>query len=445
MRKSLVVLFACFLVSFGCYGDKIIIEEIRLWSDPEKTRFVFDLSGPPDYKAFAVSSPDRYVVDIKNSDFEKNLKLPALKKSPVSKIRKARKDDNANVRIVFDLNAKVSPKSFVLTPFKQYGNRLVVDLYNSQRMEATKIKVVAKESSSNLRDAIIAIDAGHGGEDPGAIGPRNELEKNVVLSIAKKLAKFVDDEPGFRSKLIRKGDYYVGLRKRIEIAREGKADILLSLHADAFKTANVRGASVFAISDRGSTSEEARWLAENQNQTDLIGGMGEYVKIDTKSEPLVRNVLLDLAFGYSQRESLEMGAQVLKELKTVTKLHKEKVEQAGFMVLKAPEVPSILVEVGFISNPKEAYNLSNARHQRKIAKSIFRGVKNYIYDRPPDGSFVAWLKEGSRDVRVHVIEQGDTLSELSLRYRVSLEAIKKFNSVRGDTIKIGQKLRIPAS
>ena len=172
--------------------------------------------------------------------------------------------------------------------------------------------------------------------------------------------------------------------------------------------------------------------------------MGEYVKIDTKSEPLVRNVLLDLAFGYSQRESLEMGAQVLKELKTVTKLHKEKVEQAGFMVLKAPEVPSILVEVGFISNPKEAYNLSDARHQRKIAKSIFRGVKKYIYDTPPDGSYVAWLKEGTRDVRVHVIEQGDTLSELSLRYRVSMEAIKKFNSVRGDTIKIGQKLRIPA-
>ena len=153
-----------------------------------------------------------------------------------------------------------------------------------------------------------------------------------MLSIAKKLAKFVDDEPGFRSKLIRKGDYYVGLRKRIEIARDNKADVLLSLHADAFKTANVRGASVFAISDRGSTSEEARWLAENQNQTDLIGGMGEYVKIDTKSEPLVRNVLLDLKFGYSQRESLEMGAQVLQELKKVTMLHKEKVEQAGFMV-----------------------------------------------------------------------------------------------------------------
>lgn len=140
-----------------------------------------------------------------------------------------------------------------------------------------------------------------------------------------------------------------------------------------------------------------------------------------------------------------MGAQVLQELKKVTMLHKEKVEQAGFMVLKAPEVPSILVEVGFISNPKEAYNLSNPRHQAKIARSIFRGVKNYIYDRPPDGSYVAWLKEGPRDLRVHVIKKGDTLSELSLRYRVSLEAIRKTNSVSGDTIKIGQKLRIPAS
>ena len=445
MRKDFLFFAAYFLISFWCHADEVTIEEIRLWSDPEKTRFVFDLSGPPDYKAFAVPNPERYVVDIKNSDFEKNLKLPTLRESPVSKIRKARKDNNTGVRIVFDLNTKVSPKNFVLSPFNQYGNRLVVDLYKSQSRGAKEIKAVAKETSNNLRDAIIAIDAGHGGEDPGAIGPRNELEKNVVLSIAKKLAKFVDEEPGFRSQLIRKGDYYVGLRKRIEIARENKADILLSLHADAFKTANVSGASVFAISDRGSTSEEARWLAENQNQTDLIGGMGEYVKIDTKSEPLVRNVLLDLAFGYSQRESLEMGAQVLKELKTVTRLHKEKVEQAGFMVLKAPEVPSILVEVGFISNPKEAYNLSDARHQTKIAKSIFRGVKNYIYDRPPDGSYVAWLKEGPRDLRVHVIERGDTLSELSLRYSVSLEAIKKFNSVRGDTIKIGQKLKIPAS
>ncbi len=433
------------MVSLSCNADKVIIEEIRLWSDPEKTRFVFDLSGPPDYKAFAVSNPDRYVVDIKNSAFEKNLKLPLLKESPVSKIRKAKKDNNANVRIVFDLNTKVSPKDFVLTPFNQYGNRLVIDLYKLQTRGSEKVKIAVRDSSNNLRDAIIAIDAGHGGEDPGAIGPKNELEKNVVLSIAKKLARFVDDEPGFRSRLIRKGDYYVGLRKRIEIARENKADVLLSLHADAFKTSNVRGASVFAISDRGSTSEEARWLAENQNQTDLIGGMGEYVKIDTKSEPLVRNVLLDLAFGYSQRESLEMGAHVLKELKTVTRLHKEKVEQAGFMVLKAPEVPSILVEVGFISNPKEAYNLSDAKHQTKIAKAIFQGLKNYIYDRPPDGSYIAWLKQGPRDLRVHVIERGDTLSELSLRYRVSLEEIKKFNSVRGDTIKIGQKLTIPAS
>ena len=445
MRRRLFVVFACFLAPFGCYADKVLIKEIRLWSDPEKTRFVFDLSAPPDYTAFAVSDPDRYVVDIKNSDFKKNIKLPVLKESPVSKIRKAKRNNNTDVRIVFDLNTHVIPRNFALTPFNQYGNRLVVDLYKSQRKEAETVKVVVKEDSNNLRDAIIAIDAGHGGEDPGAIGPRNELEKNVVLSIAKKLAKFVDDEPGFRSKLIRKGDYYVGLRKRIEIARDNKADVLLSLHADAFKTANVRGASVFAISDRGSTSEEARWLAENQNQTDLIGGMGEYVKIDTKSEPLVRNVLLDLAFGYSQRESLEMGAQVLQELKKVTMLHKEKVEQAGFMVLKAPEVPSILVEVGFISNPKEAYNLSNPRHQAKIARSIFRGVKNYIYDRPPDGSYVAWLKEGPRDLRVHVIKKGDTLSELSLRYRVSLEAIRKTNSVSGDTIKIGQKLRIPAS
>ena len=220
MRRSFLVLFSCLLVSFGSFADKVIIEEIRLWSDPEKTRFVFDLSGPPDYEAFSVSNPDRYVVDIKNSDFENNLKLPDLKKSPVSKIRKAKKDGNTNVRIVFDLNVRVSPKNFVLTPFNQYGNRLVVDLYNSERLEAPKIKVAGKESSSNLRDAIIAIDAGHGGEDPGAIGPGNELEKNVVLSIAIKLAKLVDDEPGFRSKLIRKGDYYVGLRRRIEIARE---------------------------------------------------------------------------------------------------------------------------------------------------------------------------------------------------------------------------------
>ena len=445
MRKVLISVFALSLAPLGCYADAVLIKEIRIWSDPEKTRFVFDLSGPPDYSAFAMSNPDRYVVDIKNSAFKKNIELPVLKESPVLKIRKAKRHKNNGVRIVFDLNAIVSPKNFVLSPFNQYGNRLVVDLYKSKRIEAERTKVIVKEESNNLRDAIIAIDAGHGGEDPGAIGPRNELEKNVVLSIAKKLAKFVDEEPGFQSKLIRNGDYYVGLRKRIEIARGNKADILLSLHADAFKTANVRGASVFAISDRGSTSEEARWLAENQNQTDLIGGMGEYVKIDTKTEPLVRNVLLDLAFGYSQRESLEMGAHVLKELKKVTKLHKENVEQAGFMVLKAPEVPSILVEVGFISNPKEAYNLSDATHQTKIAKSIFNGVKNYLYDRPPDGSYVAWLKEGPRDLRVHVIEKGDTLSELSLRYRVSLEAIKKFNSVRGDTIKIGQKLRIPAS
>ena len=183
MRRRLFVVFACLLAPFGCFADKVLIKEIRLWSDPEKTRFVFDLSAPPDYTAFAVSDPDRYVVDIKNSDFKKNIKLPVLKESPVSKIRKAKRNNNTDVRIVFDLNTHVIPRNFALTPFNQYGNRLVVDLYKSPRKEAETVKVVVKEDSNNLRDAIIAIDAGHGGEDPGAIGPRNELEKNVVLSI----------------------------------------------------------------------------------------------------------------------------------------------------------------------------------------------------------------------------------------------------------------------
>jgi N-acetylmuramoyl-L-alanine amidase len=429
--------------SVNCWGEKVFIKEIRLWSSPEKTRFVFDLDGPPQYKAFSVSNPERFVIDIMDAEFGQDLGEIELKNTPVIKIRKAKRNNNG-VRVVFDLKTKVNSEDFTLSPFNQYGNRLVIDLYkpDSESAVPDKINIVSK----NLRDAIVAIDAGHGGEDPGAIGPKKELEKTVVLSIAKKLAKSIESESGFRAKLVRSGDYYVGLRKRIEIARKNKADVLLSLHADAFKTPKVRGASVFAISDKGSSSEEARWLAENQNQTDLIGGMGDYLKIPTEFEPEVRPLLLDLAFTDSQQRSLEMGNHVLKEMGKVTKLHKIKVEQAGFVVLKAPEVPSLLIEVGFISNPMEARKLSSSGHQKKIAEAISLGIKGYLYDNPPDGSYLAWLKRGNtNNVLIHIIERGDTLSELALKYRVSTESIKRFNQVKGDTIKIGQELKIPTT
>ncbi len=419
-----------------------VIEGVRVRPSPERTRVVFDVDRPVEHKVFALSKPDRLVIDINDTSMQTSFDKVMLKGTPILGMRSASREHN-NLRVVLDLRETVKPRSFVLKPILQYGDRLVIDLYTEEQQRKPVVQK-ADLVTRQMRDVVIAIDAGHGGDDPGAVGHGKLYEKHVVLGIAKDVERLFDQEPGYKGVLVRTGDYYVGLRKRTEIARDSKADLFVSIHADAFKNPKAHGASVYAISQKGATSETARWLAEKENRADLIGGVGG-VSLDDKDD-LLAGVLLDLSMTHSLAASLEMGASVLKHLGSVNRLHKKRVEQAGFVVLKSPDVPSILVETGYISNPQEASRLKTRSHQRNLAQAIYKGIRDYVEKSPPAGSFIAWKKnEQNQSMLTHIIKRGDTLSEIASRYRVSTDQLRKFNGLNGDMIRIGQVLKIPTS
>lgn len=421
------------------------VEGVRLWRAPDHTRLVFDLSAPVEHNLFSLDNPDRLVIDLKQARLESKVALD-FSKSPIRAIRTAPRNGR-DLRVVLDLHAAVRPKSFFLPRHGDRDDRLVVDLFDRQAVvEKTVEQVVAKPAGR--RDIIIAIDAGHGGEDPGALGPRmggsRLREKDVVLAISQQLAKLINAQRGYRARLVRTGDYYIPLRKRRDAAREMRADLFVSIHADAFNDPRAHGASVYALSQRGATSETARFLAQRENEADLIGGAGS-VSLDDKDE-ILRGVLVDLYMTATLSSSLQVGDQVLKSMDSVARLHKRQVEQAGFAVLKSPDVPSILVETGFISNPDEAKKLNSHFYRQSMAKSIFKGIRDYFYALPPAGTYVAWQKSGGSDGhREYVIAKGDTLSTIARRYDVSVRELQKLNRLSGSTIRVGQRLLIPAS
>ena len=440
----LVLVLASGVVPFAALGTTSI-DGLRVRPSPERTRMVFDLAQPTDHRVFMLENPLRLVIDIADAELRVDAAKLNFQNTPIRSIRTARRNSfkpggGDDVRVVLDLTREVDPHSFVLKPIMQYSDRLVVDLYDVKDEADEPVARKSESSLTEVRDVIISIDAGHGGDDPGAIGADGLYEKDVVFSIASLLHGFFNAEPGFRSKLIREGDYYVALRERTEIARKSQSDIFLSIHADAFKTLAVSGASVYAISRKGATSETARWLAEKENRADLIGGVGS-VPLDDKDD-LLAGVLLDLSMDYSMDTSLHVGRNILNQLGKVSRLHKKGVEQAAFAVLKSPDIPSLLIEIGYISNPDEARKLAMKSHQQKLARAIFRGVHSAMRERPPDGSWLAWVKQGK--AVTHVIESGDTLSEIAYRYRVSFEKLKDSNGLRNDTIYVGQKLIIPS-
>ena len=384
-----------------------MIESVRVRPSPERTRIVFDLTQPVEHKIFALSNPQRLVIDIGDAKLLTSLRKMDLKGTPILAMRSSSRNEH-DLRVVLDLSTQVKPRSFVLKPIMQYGDRLVIDLYTNDQQLAPVVHK-ADRIARQMRDVVVAIDAGHGGDDPGAIGHGRLLEKKVVLAIATKLNRLFEKETGYKSILIRKGDYYVAHRKRTEIARENQADIFLSIHADAFETTEASGASIYAISQQGATSEAARWLAEKENRADLIGGVGG-VSLDDKDD-LLAGVLLDLSMTASLSTSLELGERILRTISKVNKLHKKQVEQASFLVLKSPDIPSLLIETGFISNPSEAKKLKSSSHQQKMARAIFDGVISYMRENPPGGSFLAWKKQGGDDkLGTYVIIRGDTLS-----------------------------------
>jgi len=418
------------------------VEGLRVWRAPDHTRLVFDLSGPVTHKIFPLANPNRLVIDIGDSQLNASLAALSLKGTPIQTVRSAQRNKN-DLRVVLDLSTAVKPRSFILKKHGGKNDRLVIDLFDLG-VVSTKKKVVVKPKGKQ-RDIIIAIDAGHGGEDPGASGPRRLREKNVVLAISKELATLINKEKGFRAELVRTGDYYIPHKRRRDIARDKRADLFISIHADAFKSPKPYGASVFALSRRGASSETARFLAKRENESDLIGGYGS-VSLDDKDKVLA-GVLVDLSMTATLGSSLDVGGDVLSALGRVAPLHKKQVEQAAFAVLKSPDVPSILVETGFISNPSEAKKLSTASYRRKLAKAVFKGVKGYFGKNPPADSYLASRKGTvqSTAAKDYVIARGDTLSTVARRFNSSVSEIRQLNRLPNTLVKVGQRIKIPNS
>ena len=383
---------------------------MRIWPAKDYTRITIETTAELRHQVSTVKNPDRLVVDLENTD------LSTLADQIAAKVRaddpylaslRVGRFKPGTLRLVLDLKTEVNPQVFTLKPIGEYGHRLVLDLYPLvppdplaalvQRLEsrepaagdgATRAEEPRGEPpgarTTPTRPFTIAIDAGHGGEDPGALGRGGTQEKNVTLAIARKLKGLIDAEPGMRAVLTRDGDYYVPLATRVEKARRVRADLFVSVHADAFMLPHARGSSVFALSERGATSAAARWLANRENESDLIGG----VNLDGRDRYLAQT-LLDLSQTATINDSLKLGRAVLGELGEINTLHKPNVEQAGFAVLKAPDIPSILVETAFISNPDEEKRLRSDAYQTQMARALVDGIKRYRARHPPARPTVA--------------------------------------------------------
>lgn len=456
MRLLLLLFLAC-LSSFT-YAAKI--ENIRIWPAPDNTRLVLDTSAAVTFDEITLTNPHRLVIDIDRSLLSTSLAKLDFTNSPIRSIRSSQRSDN-KLRLVLDLAYKTSHKIFTLPPNASYGDRLVVDLSNYKQALPTPTKgAVIKPSqpqTSSLsslalldsqRDILIAIDAGHGGEDPGALGPKFSgkklQEKHVVLGIAKELQSLIKNEPGFEPLLTRSGDYYISLRGRTKKARKANADLFISIHADAFKNSKAKGASVWILSSRGASSEMGRLLAQKQNDADLIGGIGG-VSLEDKEDD-VAMTLLDMSMNYSQTTGQRVAQEVLENIGKIAKLHKKHVERAGFVVLKSPDVPSILVETGFISNPGEAAKLRTKQYQKKMANAIFKGLKNYFYSYPVANTYIASVVEAKRKLRSYKVVSGDTLSGIAQRFSTSVKRLQAANKMTSKSVLlVGKTLIIPAS
>ncbi len=434
------------------YATAAKVKGLRMWASPDSTRLVIDLNKGVEHRLTSLSNPERVVIDINSAELSSSLPELNYKQGAISDIRTAQKKNNT-LRLVLDLNHKVHPKSFLLKPNKKYGYRLVIDLEKeAANKKSHSPRVVKSVHSSRKRDLIVAIDAGHGGDDPGARGPRGTKEKYVVLQIARKLRDQINRKPGMKAVMIRDGDYYISLRGRTRKARKLNADIFISIHADAFRNPKARGASVFILSSRGATSEAAKWLAKKENEADLVGG----VSLDDKDDMLAK-MLLDLSQTATIEASSSVASRVLSGLKRVGDTHKTRVERAGFVVLKSPDIPSLLVETGFISNPKEEHLLRSSSYQKKLASAILTGVDSYFKQYPVPGTIYAketpldpmgkiqLTRNSLKNKRTHKVIRGDTLSAISKRYQVSVSSIKRVNKLRGSTLYVGKVLSIPRS
>lgn len=434
LRARLIV-SGLLLVSASLVHAATTVENIRVWSEDGRTRVVLDLSRPAGHNIFTLRGPDRLVVDLKNSRIATSLSALPKASGSISSIRTGVRA-NGQLRVVLDLNEAVRSRSFTAGPNKKYGDRLVIDLQRQGNLRTVKR---ASEEYESGRDIVIAVDPGHGGHDPGAVGRGRTREKDIALAISRQLVRRIDNEPGMRAVLVRKGDYYVDHRERMEIARRNRADLFVSIHADAVDDRRAKGSSVYVLSLKGASDEAAKRLAQRENASDLVGGVSLADK-----DAVLASVLLDLSQNAALSASLDVGGEVIDELAGLGPVHRRKVQQAGFLVLKSPDVPSILIETAYISNPTEEKKLRNSGHQNKLAGAILAGLRDYFYQNPPPDTRLALdLRRRPAGQVKHVISRGDTLSEIAQRYNVSLTAIKSANKLKSNKVRVGQTLRIP--
>lgn len=454
------------LLSSAAWAQRAQLEDVRVSTDGNRTRVVFALSHAINPDLFMLRDPARLVVDMPNTIKVDSEPEAWQGKGVVKRLRSGIRHGD-DLRVVLDLeHLDIKADSYTLTANEQYGHRLVVDLYtqgaepvplaSAARAAQQQADELATESGQGLthaqasdaettaepqpvaftptaptREIVVAVDPGHGGHDPGAIGPRGTREKHVVMAISRKLAAMIDEQPHMRAILTRKTDTYVGLRERMVIARQANADLFVSIHANSSVSPQPHGTSVFALSLEGATSERAHLLAERENAALMVGG----VSLANKGATLA-SFMLDLAQSATIEASLDVGRRILNNLDHFTSLHQPRVEQAAFVVLKSPDMPSILVETGFISNPKEALKLQDDGYQTRVASAVLRGIKGYFDSYRPGTMIVKG--------QVHTVARGETLSGIAQQYHVSISRLREYNELHGSMIRIGQELRIPA-
>jgi len=427
-------LFFILFLSISSQAVSVDVQSLRVWAGPDKTRAVLDLGAKAEYRLFQLSNPARVVVDLEQSRLLPDFIQSDITGSIISDVRTGKRGKQG-LRIVFDLKSGANPKSFMLQPIDQYGHRLVVDFFSKDtQVDKPPVKRVTEIVKTN-RDVVIAIVAGHGGEDPGAIGPTGLREKDVVLKIAREVKKQIDAHRGMRAVLVRDGDYYVPHSGRLSKARDERADLFVSIHADAFRDSKVRGSSVFILNNRRASNEASKWLADRINRSDLIGG----VSLDDKDDTLAAT-LLDLSQSASMQASRDAAEHVLEALKGVGKIHGSRVKEESLVVLTSPDIPSILVETAYISNPQEEKYLRSKAWRKKMATAIVDGIRSYFYASPPPRSWLA--NNPVKDT--HVVSRGETLSEIATQHQVSLSQLRAANGLKGDLVKIGEVLKIPA-
>ena len=456
-RGFVSLILLALVLSFCCAANATpLITSFKVYSQPQSWRLVFGLSASIKYRIFSLKNPNRLVIDFYGVRHHSSFSLWEYSKAPIKNMRVGLKKDRT--RLVIDLATALKVKAH-LRYVTHRKTQLLVDLLRDRPFQSPNNQTVSKlrHSSSSgshshpslirlppvnrAKKIIVVIDPGHGGKDPGATGPMGYREKNVVLAISKKLYRLINHEPGFKAYLTRRGDYYLTLRRRLAIARRYKADMFIAIHADAFRDNSARGASVFALSQRGATSEAARWLAAKENSSELMGG----VDLADKSH-MLQSVLISLSQNASVRISLQIGSDIIRALSQFAALHHHKVEQAAFVVLKSPDIPSLLVETGFISNSYEERRLISPRYQQRLALAMENGIVKYFSLHPPRGSSLAKMKEHrSQSKTRYVVGKGDVLQRVAELYGVSPRSIMRLNRLSSGRLLVGQTLLIPKS